>query len=312
MQIEPVNKTMDRGDLMTAEAAERIEDLNRLIDRLYGRGIAPSSWVGTLPGGHRGKPARAATRLLGLFRRNRPGQAVPSEREAVKRGMQQRLHYQPLPGCADDLRFPWFIYWEIHWVLKVTASHLQNGARLLDAGGTMSLFSLYMASLGYEVHSVDLKEHLASAARKTARSMKWNLYSYVMNLEQLDFPEAYFDHAYSICVFEHLDYSVKQNALHGIARCLKPGGILSLTFDYRNPAPGISGYGKDTREINQLSSINDIERTFLKTGYFDVFGNTTFVDNSKSYLKNDFFENTPYTFGALFLRRSNNLYYKWK
>ena len=71
-----------------------------------------------------------------------------------------------------------------------------------------------------------------------------------MNLKHLSFDDASFDHAFSICVFEHLDYEVKQAAISEIARVLKPEGMLSMTFDYRNPAPVLSGSGPDRKKIS--------------------------------------------------------------
>ncbi len=122
-------------------------------------------------------------------------------------------------------------------------------------------------------------------------------------MRELDFEDEYFDHAYSVCVFEHLDYEIKQLALFEIARCLKPNGILSITFDYRNPAPTVAGYGPDTRPRNQLSTREDIRRNFLSTDHFELLGNQEFYDNGKSYLVNPYFGNAPYTFGAIFLRK---------
>lgn len=138
---------------------------------------------------------------------------------------------------------------------------------------------------------------------KTARAMGWPMFSYVMDLQSLDFPDAYFDHAFSVCVFEHLEFETRRKTLAEIARCLKPGGILAMTFDYRNPAPGIFGYGKDTRPVNQLSSQEDIMRNFQSSGFFEIMGNDPFHDNEESYLVHHKFGHTPYTFGAMFLRK---------
>jgi len=122
-------------------------------------------------------------------------------------------------------------------------------------------------------------------------------------MKELDFEDEYFDHAYSICVFEHLDYEIKQAALSEIARTLKPNGVLSITFDYRNPAPSIAGFGPDTSKENRLSTKEDIKRNFLDNDYFELLGNQNFYDNGKSYLVHPQFNNAPYTFGAIFLKK---------
>lgn len=280
---------MSYGDLLTDEAIPVIHGINDIIHKLYSKRLYMTSWVGSLPQG--GKVTQAIRRILG-----RPERGIRS-------GIEQRLNYQSLSNAADDSRFPWFLYWEIVWVMKNTSQYLRNSMRLFDGGGTSSLFTCYLASLGFEVHSVDLNEKLVANGKKIARKMSWNMQSYVMSMKQLDFPDQFFDHAYSICVFEHLDFHIKQAALAEIARCLKPNGMLCITFDYRNPAPGIVGYGKDTRSRNQLKSEEDIRRSFLSTGLFELTGNQDFYDNGESYLVHKRFDNTPYTFGAIFLRK---------
>lgn len=304
--LEVINKSMNRDDLLLPDAAKLVDELNCLIRDIYAQGISPSSWVGTLPKHPLEKVKRSQLEMiLQKFRRARnPNYRTDSsEEKALRRGDIQRLDYQPLDNAEDDLRYPWFLYWEIYWVLRYMRPKLQPGMRLLDAGGAASLFTCYMASKGYELHSVDLNEKLLAHGDEVAQKMAWNsMHSYCMDMRELDFPDDYFDHAFSICVFEHLDFDIKQSALKEISRCLKPGGILSLTFDYRNPAPGVVGIGKDPSARNALKSWEDIKRSFLATGLFELVGNSEFVDNGLSYLRHPTFGNLPYTFGAVFLR----------
>lgn len=297
------NKSMNRDDLLTPDAQQIVKDLNRLIETIYEHEIAPSSWVGTLPKRPiEREKASIWKRLLGEKVRG-AYRTDAGEVKALTRGDEQRLDYQPLVGAADDLRYPWFLYWEIYWVLRYMRPLLKPGQRLLDAGGAASLFTCYMASQGYELHSVDLNEKLLAHGDDIARKMGWTtMHSYCMDMRKLDFPDDYFDHAFSICVFEHLDFDIKQSALREISRCLKPGAILSLTFDYRNPAPGVVGIGKDPSPRNALKDKEDIARSFLGTGLFEIADGTEFVDDGRSYLQHPTFNNGPYTFGAIFLR----------
>jgi SAM-dependent methyltransferase len=308
---------MDRDDLLAPEAAPLVAGLNDLVHTLYARGVTPSSWVVTLPQTEisgdnlvsQAPISRAGTtiaaRLRQVLGRRRSEHAEdPRERRALALGMKQRLDYRPLPDAADDRRFPWFLYWEIHWVRRGVGPRLQPGMRLLGAGGASSLFTCYLASLGYELHSVDLNECLLANGHRVARTMGWaGMFSYAMDMGNLRFPDAHFDHAFSIRVFEHLDYDVKQAALREIARCLKPGGLLALTFDYRNPAPGVVGAGNDPRPRNALKSEADIHRSFLSSAQFRMVGNPLFHDNRKSYLQHPSYNHGPYTFGAIFLQR---------
>jgi SAM-dependent methyltransferase len=294
-----INKTMSRSDLFAEGAASIVDELDALIHRMYARGLFMTSWYGSLPGSGAEAGAKRSSgprRLLDLV--------LGRSSRAVGVGIDNRgPDYEPLPGAADDARIPWYLYWEIAWVLT-RGPELGSASRLLDAGGTSSLFTCYLASLGHEVHSIDLNEGLVSNGNAISQKMGWSMHSYTMNMERLSFDDAFFDHAFSICVFEHLDHEVKQAALCEIARVLKPGGMLSLTFDYRNPAPVLSGSGPDPSEANRLSSPEDLERCFLSTGLFELVGNESFHDNEESYLVHPGFADAPYTFGAMFLRKT--------
>lgn len=209
--ITPINKTMNRDDLLEPEAARVTDDLNVLIRGLYSRGLQMTSWYGSLP--------RSESRWSRV--RDWVSGRDPQSHGI---GMENRgPNYQPLPGVADDMRIPWYLYWETAWLL-LHGPVLRPGMRLLDAGGTSSLFTCYLASLGHEVHSVDINPTLVDNGNRIARHMAWRMHSYNMDMAALNFADGYLDHAYSVCVFEHLDAGPKQIALHQIARCLKPEG----------------------------------------------------------------------------------------
>lgn len=285
---------MDRIDLNTLDAVKVICDLNELILKLQSKGLYITSWYGSLP------PAinfslegfKNIVRIILGNAENKEGVGI------ANRG----IEYQPLDNAADDRRIPWYLYWEIFWVIR-HGPKLDKGMRLLDAGGASSLFSCYLASKGYEVHSIDINKSLIHNGNKIAKAMNWNMTTYLMNIKELKFEDCFFDHAYSICVFEHIDYTLKKIALKEIARCLKQNGIFSATFDYRNPAVAISNMRTDISDVNQLVTKKDIERSFLSTDCFELIGNADFHDNSKSYLVNRKMDNAPYTFGSIFLRK---------
>ncbi len=285
-----INKTMDIRDFDDEEVKVTVNNLNGVIEKLYKKNLYMSSWLGTVPVNNYYNSGQFTIDEKSL------------EGRALKGGVEQRHNYKPLINAFDDYRIPWFLYWEISWVLKYMNRKLTPGMRILDAGGSSSLFTCYMADRGFEMCSVDLNEELRKNGEILSQEMGWNMRSYSMDLQNMDFPDEYFDHAFSICVFEHMDYDVKQKALAEIARCLKPGGIFSMTFDYKNPAPGIFGYGKDTRPRNQLNNFNDIVRSFLSTGHFELLGNREFHDNNELYLHHPKFDR-QYTFGSIFMRK---------
>lgn len=285
---------MDYLDLETKEAKKIVRQLNELITTLSQNNLSISSWYGTLLEDE----IKQRYGTLGWIRYKIFGE-IP-KLDIV--GLENRgKEYKPLPGANSDDRIPWYLYWEIVWVV-LNGPNIRPGMKILDGGGTSSLFTSYLAYLGLEVHSIDLDKRLVSNGNRIAQKMEWKMYSYSMNMKSLSFEDETFDHAYSICVFEHLNYATKLAALGELARILKPKGILSITFDYKNPAPCLCGEGYDESKINQLSSIGDIKRNFLSSGKFELIGNE-FVDNGLSYLVHPYFDDHPYTFGAIFLRK---------
>jgi 2-polyprenyl-3-methyl-5-hydroxy-6-metoxy-1,4-benzoquinol methylase len=278
--LYPVNKTMEQEDLLSEEAQKTVKALDILISKIYLKRQVMTSWYGTL------------------------------EAPFTEVGFENRsTGYRALPGVVDDNRIPWFLYWEIEWVMR-NGPRLKRGMRVLDAGGTSSLFSCYLASLGLEVHSIDINPVLVNNAKKLSSAMNWNMHAYEMGIENMLFEEHFFDHAFSICVFEHLDFYTKQKALIEIHRALKPGGEFCLTFDYVNPAPYVfSSYGYDKQDRNALNSPERVKKVFCGNNLFKVKGNQEFHDSGKRYLQppRDACINPPknYTFGALFLRRKD-------
>ena len=112
--------------------------------------------------------------------------------------------HEPLPNAAEDEASHGFSTGEIAWI--VINNEFKPGDRLLDLGGSCSLFSYYMASKGLEVSTVDLQQELVDQANDVARRTGWKLENFTMDMRELSFDEP-FDHITSICVFEHIPLS---------------------------------------------------------------------------------------------------------
>lgn len=291
-----INKTMDRDDLLTPDGSRFVAQLNRLAVELDEKRLPVTSWYGALtrPGFEFSIAGvkSAARRLLGQTSRVGPT-------AEINRGAES---YEPVPGISCDDHHPWFLYWEAYWVMA-HGPELSAEDRLLDAGGTASLFSYHLASQGVEIHSVDLNEKLSAAGNETSNAMNWNLRSYCMDMTDLKFDDGYFDHAYSICILEHLDADSRQRALSEIARVLRPGGILAITFDYGAPGVFLADSGLNYEPRNLIRTLDDVHRHFLTSAYFEPVGNSHFSDNGKTYLKWPDDPSKRYTFGAVFLRK---------
>jgi 2-polyprenyl-3-methyl-5-hydroxy-6-metoxy-1,4-benzoquinol methylase len=287
---EPINKTMERADLDRPEARPLIEELNELVRTLESRGLAVSSWYGGL-------------------------ELQSSVREF--QGLNRGFGYEPLPQAANDELFPWFLYWEIVWILLNTP--LEPGDRVLDMGGSSSLFSFLLASRGLSVTTVDLDAELVDYANEVARAMSWDLRNEVMDMRELDFDEP-FQRVTSVCVYEHIPASDRVEVNRRVREVMAPGATFSITFDYMNPS-----------RAARISSPHDIHEQFVRPSGLEVRGNREFYDGGKRHLLNPFYhprafprlkvapllrrefpltevvrtkDANDYTFGALFLEKS--------
>jgi 2-polyprenyl-3-methyl-5-hydroxy-6-metoxy-1,4-benzoquinol methylase len=290
---------MDRDDLEHPAARRVADQLNRLIVDLADRGLRASSWYGTL---------------------HEPASEPPIGWEPANRG----YDYEPLPGAADDAYYPWFLYWEIAW-LVMNADFLP-GQRVLDLGGSSSLFSYYLAERGLDVVTLDHDAELVSNADRVSREMSWALHNRLVDLREfdrvLDVPEpGRFDHVTSVCVFEHLPVSGRLDVSSRVGELLTETGAFSMTFDYANPS-----------RLARIGSPDAVREQFVDASGLAVRGNPGFHDNGRRYLLHPFhhpraesegwkdlciergqfepadrgrqLDVNEYTFGALFLRRT--------
>lgn len=288
-KINIFNKTMDFKDLDIPDVKDVINDLNGLVKELNEKKFKISSWYGHFD---------------------------ISEIERKFENINRGYDYKKIDNCADDANFPWFLYWEISWVV-INANFLQ-GQKVLDLGGSSSLFSYYLASKGLDVTTVDLQKELVDNANLVAKKTGWNLKNFFMDIRDLNFSEE-FDHITSICVFEHIPMYDRVKINKKIKSLLKNSGRFSITFDYKNPS-----------KLAMINSKIDINNQFIKPSGLKLRGNKEFYDNGERYLLHPFYyknklwkykknailnnefsfweflkskNNNDYTFGALFMEK---------
>jgi len=242
MTANIINKTMDRSDLEHPQCVAILQELFDLMKRMQDKGAQYSSWYGNTD-------------------------PWPSLWDFINRGED----YQPWPGNPDELRIPWFLLWEICWLIANTP--IQPNSRILDMGGAGSLFSCYLADRGHEVYTIDLQDNLCRQAEDTAGIMGWQLKAQTMDMSNLDFPDEYFDHVFSVCVFEHLPISGRIQCSEKVKKILKPGGTASYTFDYANP-----------QMFSRFNSPADVQQQLIEPSKLALRGNGDFHDTGQRYL----------------------------
>ena len=243
-----INKTMELSDLKSERSREIIAELRDLIQKLRHEGLNISSWYGCFD--------------------LREGD---TSCEVINRG----YIYEPIEGAVDDRNFPWFLYWEIVWVTM--NAEFSKGQKVLDLGGSSSLFSYYLASKGLDVTTVELQKELVENANRVAHRMGWKLSNHVMNMNNMTF-SSHFDHITSICVYEHIPICERVEINKTIANLLVPGGRFSITFDYKNPS-----------RLARINTPLDVSAQFVEPSGLSLRGNQVFIDTGRCYLLHPFY-----------------------
>lgn len=191
---------------------------------------------------------------------------------------------------ASHMQRDWLRLWE--YAGAIVESGLDKRMTVLDAGGSGTIFSFYMAAEGCVVHTVDAWDKQVDQAKRVSEALGLQMHHSVQDIAALDYGDLYFDAVYCISVIEHMYTETQEIALKELARVLKPGGVLSLTFDY----------GKNAADFPILSSQEVLTRLVIPSG-LEVMGNREFHAESNDLLGTTL----DYTFGALFLRKPGEL-----
>jgi SAM-dependent methyltransferase len=192
-----------------------------------------------------------------------------------------------------------FRIWEYTWLYKNLGLSL-GGAKVLDLGGPASHLSIMAALAGCHVTSVDLNPEFVRAAQECARELDLAfLDTRVGDMCHLSqFPDESFDRVVSCSVLEHLTAQDQELALREMARVLKPGGVVGITFDYGIAAPGANVYLPPPHDPPPTAA--EALRRYLQGGLV-VAGNPFLEDPVPGVLFND--QDVRYTVASLFLAK---------
>ena len=131
------------------------------------------------------------------------------------------------------------------WELPLVLSYFDfsKGMRVLDVGSYKSIFPLYLAHLGCEVHVVDIDPKVAIQQKYARYSGKeeWldkRFYVNVQDAAATSFQDGLFDLILNISAVEHFPGDGDIEFVKEANRILKPGGRLFLSF----------GIGEEYRE----------------------------------------------------------------
>lgn len=169
---------------------------------------------------------------------------------------------------------------------------------ILDVGGAMTAPIFYLASIGDHVVCLDIDKPMIDETNATAAKRKLKIDARTTNLGEED-PSAAdlgvtdgFDRVYCFCVIEHIRPPQQQRVASRMAKLLKPGGMMCITFDFGEHAP-------TEAPLHELKHVEAIRQAIG----LPLHGNSTFIDNGLRFPLNRKHPRAQYTFGSMFFHR---------
>lgn len=209
-------------------------------------------------------------------------------------------------GVNGAVRRRWYVRWHKLWEYSrgLAYTGASRPARkagqtfsVLDVGGAMTLPVFYLASLGDRVCVCDIDEGMTAQTARIAEKKGLPVDARTTDLASGDpepgeiGPPEGFDRVYSFCVIEHILPPGQERAARNMARLLRPGGMLCLTFDFGEHAPTES----PLYTLDHVAKIRDAIGLPLVGDAFE--------DNGKRFPLNRRHPDKQYTFGSLFFRK---------
>jgi ubiquinone/menaquinone biosynthesis C-methylase UbiE len=138
-------------------------------------------------------------------------------------------------SCAYLRRFG-----QSEWIqrmLQHTRLAGQSGARILDAGCGIGLYSLCLALLGYHVTALDYNEIAIARARALQETIQKECSFHVVkfyqdNLLDLQQPDGQFDVVFNQAVLEYFQLQERRRALAEMVRVTKSGGHVAVIVQH--------------------------------------------------------------------------------
>ncbi len=117
-------------------------------------------------------------------------------------------------------------------VYRTTKKFIAPGKtkKILEGGCGKGQYVFSLDNAGYDAYGVDYAENTVKKINEIFPSLKITM----GNVEQLDFPDEYFDGYWSLGVIEHF-YGGYDKAAKEMSRVIKKGGYLFITFPYLSP-----------------------------------------------------------------------------
>jgi SAM-dependent methyltransferase len=144
-------------------------------------------------------------------------------------------HYREAAArIANPLSYPRYMEYQ----LTLDPLGPLQGCRVLDVGSPKLPALLVARDHTCELYATDIRDYFAAPTAEFLTRMGLGdrlgrgVHLEVQDARRLSYEDASFDRVYSISVLEHIPENGDAEAIHEIARVLKPGGILTLTVPF--------------------------------------------------------------------------------
>jgi ubiquinone/menaquinone biosynthesis C-methylase UbiE len=149
--------------------------------------------------------------------------------------------------------------------------YIKKGQNILEVGSATGVFSFEYEKYGINLTSIDLSPENIKWSKKKAKKKNSSIDFQIADVENLPFPENYFDGILSFSTLRYVPNIDK--ALQELFRVLKPGGFIIIDFPNKK-CPWFGGLKKKVLGREHIFDnhyyINDIKKMMGKTNFKDI------------------------------------------
>lgn len=168
-------------------------------------------------------------------------------------------------------------------VIELVESEKIKPCKTIDVGCGEGLYSIYLASKGFNVLGIDLSENAIRYAKENAKKQNVNVRFKAMDVLDLSELKEKFDFVFEWALLHHIMPEQRQRYIENINNLLNKGGkYLSVCFNEQDPK---FGKGKKLRIVPEgaravvgaklyFSSLNELRDLFK--GYFKIIESKVF------------------------------------
>ncbi len=167
---------------------------------------------------------------------------------------------------------PWNIETPPEVLIRLVESGKVKSCKTIDLGCGTGNYSIYLASLGFEVTGIDISPTVIEIAQENAKKKGIKCHFFVANvLGNLNEVKDTFDFAYDWELLHHIFPEQRTIYVKNVYKILNPGAkFLSVCFSFKDPGFGGSGKYRKTRLGTILYFSSEDELRELFEPYFKI------------------------------------------